>query len=58
MAAGIAFFAWLSISFSSANWYGFPAAYVAGEAIDQVLGWTIAAFVMTRILPRTARTRA
>ncbi len=55
MAAGIALFAWLSISFSYANWYGFPAAYVAGEAIDQVLGWTIAAFVMTRILPRTAR---
>jgi hypothetical protein len=32
-------FAWLSISVSQWNWYGFPTAFVRAEAIDQVIGW-------------------
>jgi len=30
-----------SISFSHWNWYGFPTAWLTGECLDQVVGWTI-----------------
>ena len=41
--------AWLSLSASYWNWYGFPTAYVTAEAIDQVVGWFIAGLVLSAI---------
>jgi hypothetical protein len=44
-------FAWVSISFSYWNWWGFPAAFVAGEGIDQVVSAFLAGLVIARIVP-------
>jgi hypothetical protein len=42
-------FAWLSISVSYWNWYHFPGAYIAGEAIDQVGGWLFGGIVLAAV---------
>ena len=42
-------FAWLSISVSYWNWYHFPTAYIAGEAIDQVGGWLFGGIVLAAV---------
>jgi hypothetical protein len=42
--------AWLSISASYWNWYGFPGTFVASEALEQVLGWILSGLVMARIV--------
>jgi hypothetical protein len=42
-------FAWFSISVSYWNWYHFPAAYTAGEAIDQVGGWLFGGIVLAAV---------
>lgn len=48
-------FAWLSLSVSMWNWFGFPEAYLLTEAIDQVVGWGLAGLVMALVLrPRAA----
>ncbi len=39
-AAGV--FSWASIEIAYWNWYGFPAAFVLAELIDQVVGWSLA----------------
>ena len=44
---------WVAIEVSYWNWYGFPAAYEAGQFLDQIVGMafagTVLAFVMRRI---------
>jgi hypothetical protein len=48
-AAAMGLFGWFSISFPYWNWYGFPAAFVLAEAIDQVVGWALAGAAMAPI---------
>ena len=43
-------FAWLAISASYWNWYGFPAALVGAELVDQVGGWLLAGLAMAKIV--------
>lgn len=43
-------FAWLSISVSYWNWYGYPSALIASEAIDQVGGWLLGGLAMAAIV--------
>lgn len=42
----IGVFGWLTISVPYWNWYGFPAAFTAGELIDQVVGWGLVGMVI------------
>ncbi len=54
-------FGWASIEIGYWNWYGFPGAFVLGELIDQVVGWTLAGLVMAlywRLAERRALARA
>lgn len=41
---------WLSTSVSYWNWYKFPTAMICGEAIEQLVGWTLAGFAMTKFV--------
>ena len=43
-------FTWLAISISQWNWYGFPFSLIALDAIDQVIGWLLAGFVMAKMI--------
>lgn len=49
LVALLGLFAWLSITVSYWNWYRFPSAYVAAEAIDQVGGWLCGGFVLAAV---------
>jgi hypothetical protein len=42
-------FAWLSISVSNWNWYGFPGSYILSEGLDQVVGWFLGGLAMARL---------
>ncbi|MEO8275877.1 MAG: hypothetical protein ABI639_06625 [Thermoanaerobaculia bacterium] len=53
--AGI--FGWVSISLIEWNWYGYPGAWLAGELIDQIVGWGLAGAVMA-VLWRSIDRRA
>ena len=46
----VGLFAWLTISTSYWNWYGFPAAFILGEGLDQIIGWLLAGAVMGWVL--------
>ncbi len=48
-------FSWSSIEIAYWNWYGFPCAFVLGELIDQVAGWTFAGLVMALLWRRAER---
>ena len=50
MVAMIGLFAWMAISVSQWNWYGFPFSFIALDAIDQVIGWLLAGFQMARMI--------
>lgn len=50
--AFLGLFAWLSISASYWNWYGFPGAFIAAEGIDQFIGWGLAGLAMAAIMKR------
>ena len=50
VAALLGLFAWLSISVSYWNWYGYPSAYVLGEALDQVIGWALGGLAMAKLV--------
>lgn len=53
--AALGLFAWLSISVSQWNWYGFPTAFVRVEAIDQVVGWLCGGVALAAIVkPKAA----
>jgi hypothetical protein len=52
-------FAWLAISVSQWNWYAFPLAFVALDAIDQMIGWLLAGLLMAKMIkPANQRARA
>jgi hypothetical protein len=42
--------AWLAISVSYWNWYGFPGSYAIGEGLDQVISWGLGGLVMAGIV--------
>lgn len=46
--------AWLSISASYWNWYGFPGDFILAEGFDQVVGWLLAGVVIARLVPPPA----
>ena len=51
--------AWLSITSSYWNWYGFPTEYVTAEFIIEAIGWLIAGFVIALVVrERRRRTEA
>jgi hypothetical protein len=43
-------FAWMSISVSYWNWYGFPSSTTMAEAIDQVGGWLFGGLALAAIV--------
>ena len=47
-------FAWLSISVSYWNWYGFTAPFEVAELIDQVGGWLFGGLVLGKLAPTRA----
>lgn len=47
-------FAWLSISISHYNWYGFAPMYTLAEGIDQVASFFLAGLAMGKIVPSSA----
>jgi hypothetical protein len=47
----LALFASLSISASYWNWYDFPAAFVGGELVTELIGWTLAGLAIAKIVP-------
>lgn len=56
-ALAIGLIAWLSISVSHWNWYGFPAGFITTEAVDQIAGWfltglAIAGFAKPAAVPK------
>jgi hypothetical protein len=51
-------FAWLSISASYWNWYGFPSAFVAAEGIDQIVGWFLAGLVISVLMKGSKKAEA
>jgi len=50
MVAMIGLFGWLAISVSQWNWYSFPFSFIALDAIDQVIGWLLAGFLMAKMI--------
>jgi hypothetical protein len=48
--AAIGLFAWLAISIEQWDWYEFPFGFVAVDAINQVIGWTLAGLVMAKMI--------
>jgi hypothetical protein len=54
IAALLGLFAWLSISVSYWNWYGYPLVYVTGEALDQIIGWALGGLAMAKLVKPSA----
>ena len=50
MVAMMGFFTWLAISVSQWTWYHFPFSFIALDAIDQVIGWLLAGFLMAKMI--------
>jgi hypothetical protein len=48
-------FAWMNVSLPHWNWYRFPAAFIAGEALDTIIGWLIAGFVIAWMAKRAEK---
>jgi len=48
--AAIGLFAWLAISIEQWDWYEFPFGFVALDAINQVIGWTLAGLLMAKMI--------
>ncbi|MBS1789130.1 MAG: hypothetical protein JST85_15485 [Acidobacteria bacterium] len=46
----IGLFVWFAISISYWNWYGFPFKFILLDLVDQVIGWTVAGFVMAKMV--------
>ena len=52
---GMGVFAWLSISASQWNWYGFSNGVFVGEGLDQAIGWFLSGLVIAAIVkPKAA----
>jgi hypothetical protein len=50
MVALMGLFTWLAISISYWNWYQFPFKFICLDAIDQVIGWLLAGFLMAKMI--------
>jgi len=50
MVAMMGLFTWLAISVSQWTWYQFPFSFIALDAIDQVIGWLLAGFLMAKMI--------
>jgi hypothetical protein len=50
MVAMMGLFTWLAISISQWTWYHFPFSFIALDAIDQVIGWLLAGFLMAKMI--------
>ncbi|HJW94485.1 MAG TPA: hypothetical protein VJ901_12780 [Thermoanaerobaculia bacterium] len=48
----LAIFASVSLSFSYWIWYGFPAKFVLGELLTEMIGWFLAGLVIAKLVPR------
>ena len=46
----VGLFTWLAISISQWTWYRFPFSFIALDAIDQVIGWLLAGFLMAKMI--------
>jgi len=51
LVGSLGLFAWISISLSYWNWYGFPTAFICAEGIDQVVGWLLGGLVIAKLAP-------
>jgi hypothetical protein len=43
-------FSWLAISVAQWNWYEFPFAFIALDAINQIIGWLLAGLLMAAMI--------
>jgi hypothetical protein len=43
-------FSWFAISVSQWNWYKFPFSFIALDALDQIIGWLLAGFLMAKMI--------
>jgi len=50
MVAMMGLFTWLALSISQWTWYHFPFSFIALDAIDQVIGWLLAGFLMAKMI--------
>lgn len=48
--ASLGLFSWMAISIQQWNWYEFPFTFVMLDAINQVIGWTLAALLMAKMI--------
>jgi hypothetical protein len=48
--ASLGLFSWLAINISQWDWYEFPFAFVALDAISQVIGWLLAGLLMAKMI--------
>jgi hypothetical protein len=51
-------FGWLSLVVSYWIWYGFPALYILGEGINEMVGWFLAGLAIAKIVPPAGRVTA
>jgi hypothetical protein len=47
----LAIFASVSLTFSYWIWYGFPAAFVLGEMVTELIGWFLAGLAIAKLVP-------
>jgi hypothetical protein len=52
--ATVGLMAWLAISVSYWNWYGFPTTYILAEGFGQVSAWALAALVLSLVMRRAS----
>jgi hypothetical protein len=48
--ASLGLFSWLAISIPQWDWYEFPFTFVMLDAINQVIGWTLAGLLMAKMI--------
>lgn len=47
-------FGWVSLLLSYWIWYRFPTAYILGEGITEIVGWTLAGLAIAKLVPSRA----
>lgn len=47
----LAIFAFLSLSVSYWNWYGYPTTYIGAELLTEAIGWLLAGLAIARLAP-------
>lgn len=57
LGASLAVASWFTHSFSEWIWYGFPTSWVVDALIEQVVGWAVAAWLISLILRRRSGTQ-